>query len=321
MKVEISVPGGLGNQLFSFVAGLYFAMKLEGSLEINLRDVDYKHGNDTFLELIGASPRQLSAYGITVRRRDFTHNYMMNLANGKIRRYKLESFFYPKTLFIHEDESLYPFQKSEIDSRLIEALVQQRNIRKIRVDGYFQDFSYLDEVKSRFSTFQTHGLFSPFTELKGQTQRPQDPNKPICAIHIRLGDFRIHLSKSYGLLSPDYYLDIMNDLRRVDDKLRFVIYSDEIQVAKKIYSELDRADVDWFGINSQGHQNKAVETFWKMSEANYFILGNSTFGFWSAVMASNSKRVFYPWPMYKVSSSKGILSIPKTWEQIKSRFI
>jgi len=119
----------------------------------------------------------------------------------------------------------------------------------------------------------------------------------------------------------DYYKNCIREINKLFPSVQHVVFSDEIEVAREIYDGIASKKVSWFGLDCFDYKTDNLAAFRAMCQANCFILGNSTFSFWAARLATNPFKVFYPWPMYKRSKSPGISSIPDHWTPVKSLFI
>lgn len=320
MRVKTYIPGGLGNQLFSFTAGLFYAKKFSGTLELNLRYLDRKHGRENFLDLIGATTESLASNNILLDDSNVSSSYLNDLINANIRRLKLGKLLYPRTGFIFEEDYTYPGQKAKIDDAFQYLVMTRRRIREVRLYGYFQDMAYLNETKSMFGINHPLDLLCNFSDSINHELYNLKNLEPFCAVHIRLGDYRTSLSQSYGILSPSYYAEGMKRITEKKPNLKFKIFSDEIELASKIYRELESDNVTWVGLEKDSNSGTTLNEFSEMLSATDFVLGNSTYGIWAALLTRNLDSVFYPWPMYRNSKSMGILSIPRDWTAIKSQF-
>lgn len=141
----------------------------------------------------------------------------------------------------------------------------------IILNGYFQSdkyfIKYIDQVR----------------ELLGFETRPILSKDNHCVIHVRLGDYKKYPTK-HPIVTKEYLnfaMDYMAD-RLVPCK--FVVFSDEIEEAKKFFdpNDLDVSFENW---------GSEVADFQQMLRYQNFIISNSTFSLMAAILAHDSKVV------------------------------
>ena len=127
--------------------------------------------------------------------------------------------------------------------------------------GYFQTEKYFlddeDNIKSWFKV-----------EVDSETQEVLDkyPLENYCYIHLRGGDYKI----TNQLLPKTYFIEAMNLVKTKYCQLSFVIITDDIELSKSYFPEIDAIS------------NDVVTDFKSLYFSKYSIISNSSFSWWSS---------------------------------------
>lgn len=187
------------------------------------------------------------------------------------------------------------------------------NSKRIQhIEGYFQSFVYYDLYLQHYPHWKPT-LSSPgnlFVELKSKFQS----EKPI-VMHLRRGDYR-KLQDTFGLLSTGYYLNCA--LQSVKDHgLREVqIFGDEPSANKFLAEHLLREGFRVTVVDPMKHLT-VLESLILMSYAGVNIIGNSTFGWWSARFNHTPLDIYAPAKWFKAIDDPEKLK-PLSWKTIES---
>jgi hypothetical protein len=256
-KIICRLMGGLGNQLFQLQYALNFAKKNNGVLFF---DNSFYFSSNKVHE----------------------KNYVKNLINPILTenlnffdlRFKrvLERFFYkfnikyPKYLsqkFYFENSNLNIEKKSEII-----------------LDGFWQDTIYIDK---KFICEIRKNLFKKKYKILN--------NRYVC-VHIRRNDYltnRQRFVKTHEVLKLDYYLKSFEYLKKRINKPIFNIFTDDEIWAHKYLNQIENLK-----IISTKNKNP-LKILFNMSSYQNYIIANSTFSWWAAVLSkSKKKKVILP---------------------------
>ena len=290
---KVILVGGLGNQLFGFLAGQYLNKVIGMPVEyLQAGSPLYFSGLRSSMydlktpgtELISYKPLSLIGSKISRRLGGATPSSM-----GR-QGFKL----LPKTFIssgIGFDEELEHVEPGSY------------------VHGYFQTYKYLRHLE------EAGGVFT--CELKAESpwyremKRRMESADPI-VMHIRRGDYR-NLSTSIGLLAERYYMEALETLGPVESTRPIWIFSDEALPINEQFLRTTGRDFVW--VNQKGAQS-AAEVLFLMSQSRYSIISNSTFSWWSAVLGVN-KTVVAPSKWFKLKEDPRDL-IPGNWLMAKS---
>ncbi len=297
----VLVPGGLGNQLFSYFFALYLKSKVKANVILNFTNVDKSHHKSS----ISILAFDLSQSGLQIAK----------ISNSKIGNLPLWNIskVYNRIIGKFQEKSHHVFEPGKDKQDNIHDFLDTWKLSKkykIKLDGYFGDFVYFDNLNEENRKMEILNPSRVFLEYSEQFRSTN-----LLAIHHRLGDY-LELQNSIGLLGRHYYSEALASSRHLEfDKV--VIFSNQTEISKEIFLSwkiLDRK-VEWFGPEDLSNPS---ETLILMSKANALICSNSTFSFWAAKLAdlSNSK-VFYP-DKWRMDGFEGVGSIPREWIPIKS---
>lgn len=304
-RILVRVPGGLGNQLFSYFAALYVSRRLGTPLEVNLASVDSKHTSGLF---------DLSSFRLhwdfTSRSKNIdtkihqSKHFLQILVLKVIRKFNI---WFPKYLIL--DSNKMSFQ--EIDSYLdsLEPLQQKRNIE---MRGYFQESDYFEQLPEELQ----------FLELKNPSQwyqcKQEELNKSEwIGLHIRLGDFT-QISQIYGVLGPDYYLAAIRKLSAITGINKIAIFTNDVVLASNILIPSLPVEFD-VKIISKGPEFNIdpAEELKLLSSCKAIIIGNSTFSIWAGIISGKNSTVAYPAPFYRNSNDLKFV-FPQQWLKVDS---
>ncbi|XUD94388.1 Glycosyl transferase family 11 [Oleidesulfovibrio alaskensis] len=139
--------------------------------------------------------------------------------------------------------------------------------------GYWQSYRYFQDVEddirtlfslSRFATLELAPVVAQLNEVES------------VAVHLRRGDYITDAASNavHGVCGIDYYQRSMSLVRRSTTKPIFYIFSDEPEVAKKLFATEDDVVVM--------PSRRQEEDLLLMSRCKHHIIANSSFSWWAA---------------------------------------
>jgi hypothetical protein len=278
-KIICRLKGGQGNQMFQFALALLLSLKTKSDIFIDTTCLKNRFTRNTKRVLA------LNYFNIDFKKLDFFDKFFSFLI-----------FFPGHKLFL----SLFNYKI--IDDKNFEYYINtinDSNSCNLILDGYFQDFSYLENIKEE--------LNRRFSLNKHVAKKRVYISKNSAAIHIRRGDYVTNntANKYHGVLPLSYYLEAIQKLEEYDKSLKFYIFTD---------------DPDW--VNANFHIYRAFknistlklsseEEFCLMKKCKHFIIANSTYSYWAAYLSeSNNKIVIAPknWNNVEIK-----IKFPKDW--------
>jgi hypothetical protein len=297
-RVEIELVGGLGNQLFGYFAGAYYAQKFNKNLIIDLTQVSLgltNHGSE------------LTSFKLSK-----THE-LIKFKPGSIA--KLNKRFFDKlsikfkfiNYFRYKLLGVYQSKEVGFDSFL------EKRSEISRIQGYYQTWKYVDSLQEVGADVSLE-IVNPsnwFLKLQNEIKEVE----PI-AIHVRRGDYK-NPNSPVGLLSRSYYKNAIEILNSKYEKSNFWIFSDDIADSQKLLDGLIPKNSNWV---SPPNGSDPAESLILMSLPKVIIIANSSFSWWAAKTGMEKELVIAPNPWFKSLESPSYL-IPNSWKQVKSSWM
>jgi hypothetical protein len=274
--VRVKVSGGLGNQLFMYVAGLSVAQRCGARLEVYRKPMDKAEN---------LHPGDLSQFQIPL-----LANVEAVLSDGEKILPRLQRLFTRRCHKISTPFIKYfnYFESSDIgyDSRL--HLLSQG----VEIRGYFQTYKYFDEIKHQLGTNQLVSLQNPSSYFNS-CSLIFNRNK-VCAIHVRRGDYQLH-QESIGLIGLAYYknaIQIVKENRIVE---LFVVFSDDSEAAYALLGDSLPSDTIW---PKDLESLSPAENIVLMSRADSLVIANSSFSLFAGLLAREESLIIRPSSWY-----------------------
>jgi len=295
-NIEISIDGGLGNQLFKFYAGLYFSEKwgLAPIFETSrLSQIAKLHPGEN-IETLGL----LDGYSIRSKDSPYRRHLRLRVQDALSRRlahFKLNSL-----------DQLVDLEQLEIGYIEFSQSAKQKNLR----NGYFQSWRYFDALEIK-PIISYQSLAKPSNWLKQQLNLIAEMD-PI-VMHVRRGDYQLKTNWQMGCLSPKYYQSI--NPKSLESK-EIWIFTDSPQSVRDEFKN--------FGIKTRviepPHGSDPVESMILMSHASEIVISNSTFSWWAAKLASSTTSVYAPRKWFEHRTDPKDL-MPTSWKRLESHWV
>ena len=297
--LTIEIMGGLGNQLFGLIAGMYVANEANSPLKVFLRPKKKGEAiHASSVNSLGLKLEVTSHLSAFEKLNLFARRQARRLAlKVGVEKEKAERFFR-----IHYSDSI----------GLDKGLLSTKS--GYYLSGYFQCYAYFDHLQKN-KIFPQISVQNPsdwyLSEKKLLTE--VDP----IAVHIRRGDYLLDKNKFIGALSIEYYRNsisvILERLAGKQTNVPIWVFSDDPALVELEFSE--HLDHD-FRFVVPPKDSDPAESMLLMSLARAIVISNSTFSWWSAAL-SGSKLVVAPSKWFQdFEDPEGL--IPENWIKIKS---
>lgn len=270
MNVVVRGYGGLGNQLFQYAAGKYYARRYGAALRIAADPPRYalSHGYPR--------PCLLSHFSIAapLAERSLADRILLTdkpwlkaLATPLKRARRIQ-------VFVERVEHHYCFLRD---------LPLEQDVKTLYLQGYFQTRLLVEEIADELRVDLT--LREPpqgkNLELLAQISQSRNP----VSLHIRRGD-AIHPREGKVVLTNEYYSHAISIIKdRFADPV-FFVFSDDIPFAKE---NLPR-DIEMRFVE-HNDDFAAHEDLRLMSTCRHHIIANSTFSWWGAWLNPRPDKV------------------------------
>lgn len=293
-NLTVHLSGGLGNQLFQFMAGVGLAEVTNRSLAINTN----LYKNPTIIN------RHHSAY--QKKRRLEIADFRDVALTARDRSLTPRDGRYERILINLSEETKRSFGVASEESFSGGKWARPEEIR--RLVGHFMSpkFFLNSEVRQRFQDLVTSPSFW-LSEMSKKIKLQES-----IGVHIRLGDY-LH---QRNIIVPEeiYFLNAINHIKKLAGGTvkPFLFTDDPQQLARKFPKLFALAEC----VNPPSTV-KAAENLVLLSKCSWFICSNSTFSWWGATISSvSSSMVVRPSKFYAVDlegeASLGLWNINST---------
>ncbi len=273
MKIVARLFSGLGNQLFQYAAGLYYAKRSGAQIEFSIDG----EGANSF-----GYPRPflLSHFSITSPFHELTA--LERLVLTRREKLKLPMTALKRMLGIQvvtEDPTLY--------YTFLQDLPAHRLALTIYLVGYWQAYRIAEEIEDelRMELRLREPARDRNLEVLQQIRRASCP----VSLHIRRGDYLLE-SEGSKALPIDYYRHAIQFFKDRFARPTFFVFSDDMEFARQcLPRDAQLVFVD------HNDSFSAHEDLRLMSSCNDHIIANSSFSWWGAWLNPRSdKFVFAP---------------------------
>lgn len=284
-SITTKVVGGLGNQLFCYFAGLNLARLHNVNLTVDVSDL--KNG--------------LGAHDVTLESLTLEGNF-------KSKNYVNANFARVINKVLKLAHSKFSSQQNYISTTVgFDSKVLKLN-PGTNLYGYFQSYRYFDNVKQNLKSIEIKEPSQKYLEIEEYIK-----NNHVLSIHVRRGDYVKHKSL-YGLLGKGYYLAAFEKIKHLCPNLETWIFSDDVSTAKNLLIDCLPANSVW--VQPDLFKDDA-EVLMAMSKSKAFIIANSTFSWWAAMLSEKNAVVVAPADWYQGMEDPEDL-IPDNWIKVES---
>lgn len=160
-----------------------------------------------------------------------------------------------------------------------------------KIDGNFQSYSYIRGKEELVKSWL-------------RAKHPFETDENTCVVHVRMGDY---LTIPDVFLPEEYYLKAMDKVKELNPDAKFVIVSDQPNMAKQFLrlNTIGSNQEDQYKASHHLGGDISVDFSYLMN-AKYLIIPNSSFGWWGAFL--NDRALIKVAPLYWAKRSKGFWS-------------
>lgn len=188
------------------------------------------------------------------------------------------------------------------------SLSRKKPLKNDFVIGYFQSAKWFSS-----ETLSILREITPVVEIEeiSHLVRASSLSRPII-VHVRLGDYE--QESGIGLLPFDYYLNGLNELIERFPESEIWLFSNDLQKAKSMFSRWQGKSIQYI----EDNWNSTAATFEAMRLGHGYLIANSTFSYWSALLSKSSDPfVIAPSPWFLHSKEPREI-LPPDWKVINS---
>lgn len=156
------------------------------------------------------------------------------------------------------------------------------------VYGNYENYCYVQEVLSEL--MKEFEIVTPPSDQNREMMRKLSSEESVC-VHIRRGDYLDPRWKMMNVCTFEYYQNSLNEIQRLHPNAKFYVFSnthEDLLWIKKNYhftQALEYVDLS----------NPDYEELRLMQQCKHFVISNSTFSWWAALLAkAEHKTVVAP---------------------------
>ena len=265
------------------------------------------------------------------------NNYEFGFSEDQIQYFRKCFLFRSAKILTNED---YKTAASSMDCRVeappkdLEALNTADNTL---FDGYFQSEQYFEHVKDDlraelcYNPNQTTLSERFIRQLKSAPGRPPDINT--VSVHYRRGDY---IQNEFPCLPIEYYINCFSQFEPTNTI--FIICSDELQTAKKVFNTLNAISGNRYTIIFSPFSEDVGPEFWDVQEdqvnakaawnpaidmgilslSDHCIIANSSLSWWGSWFYDHpDKRILAPPIWFKGTKTKESAICREKWEIVE----
>lgn len=309
MKV-VSLSGGLGNQLFQYVIGLSSQDNLEIEWKLGFAS-ENSYGEPELCSFCLPKNTILSSRADPTRFQIRVHHWLLTIGASRSKIPCFVRWILRISACVILKNYFNKFLMPNIPSSLGFDPRFNSNSGNLLV-GYFHSYKWLENDGIRLQ-LQSLEIKNPSTNLLRLIDVAS--SSKILIVHIRLGDYE--KETSLGILSTTYYRDAIQRAHNLCEFDEIWVFTNDAEKSRSIFPVEWTLKSRW--INEVDHS--ASETLKLMQYGHGYILGNSTFSWWAAMLSKHpNPPIFFPSPWFKIAIPPQDL-IPPGWIAVQSDFI
>jgi hypothetical protein len=277
--ITIELVGGLGNQLFGYFAGLYISQILGCDLVPYKRKPLKKESNHgSSLDSLLLPNTSVKSLTLAVRIKELARRAIHEALTSPVAR----------KLGAKDFSGFYSSGALGADPKLHE--IKEGSF----VRGYFQTYKYFEYLEGR-SSIRPVTLRRASTWFETMAHRILQ-SQPL-TMHIRRGDYLNPENDFIGALSPDFFIEALEDLRLKPGlaKREVWIFSDDVSGAREEFSGLDLGPHRWI---ETPRLSDPAESMILLGMGAGIVISNSTFSWWAATLGG-TEFVIAPAPWFR----------------------
>lgn len=299
MRIVVKQVSGLGNQLFQYAAGRYYAERYGAELRVAFDAVQPAMSHNSF-----PRPLLLQNFSLTAPIQSLTQIDRAFLSNRFILRRSIS----PIKRMLRVDAYAPPFADRY---RFLPVLPVTPGTKTLYILGYWQCYPIVDGIAAALRRELALREPAQGKNLDVMKQIHATPNA--VSLHIRRGDYTLAAEGNIALPMSFYRRAMALMRERVADPTYFV-FSDDIKFARQhLPAEARLVFVD------HNDDYTAHEDLRLMASCNHHIIANSTFSWWGAWLNPRAdKQVIAPRHWHLTADSFQPELLPPSWTPLDS---
>lgn len=256
----VRLSGGLGNQLFQYAFG---------------RSLAIARGEQLFLDDFAFQ-------------RDKTREYALQYYPIKAKRLKgVRKLYYNGMIYLDRVFRFMPkgqnkfglyYEKDDF------GFVDLKKDNAVYYNGCWQNVAFLDGMKE---LLKQELVYSQALDEKKQNVLKYIKENNMVAVHVRHGDYlNAQNQNSYEVPTVEYYRKAIKYLREKQPDCKFMFFSDDMKWCKDFFEKEQQCM-----FFEELENNSAQEDMFFMQQCKHFIIANSSFSWWAALLGETANSV------------------------------
>jgi hypothetical protein len=302
----LSLSGGLGNQLFQLAGASSVFGHTNFTVEWSLGITNLNKDGDpeVFDYQIPASISLFPSKKPTKLQRKLVHLILRRSSSPKLHPKFFIIWIVSKILKLSLVPYLRAFAEVVFPENLGANFVPSKKNRSEYLIGFFHSNLWLNSTSNKLiiDNLEPKVIDGYVVELKKQAAI----EKPI-VLHMRLGDYE--KEEKFGILPTGYYQDALELLSNIGFNGKIWIFTNDVEKSKEIFPKNFTSRASWI----PNFSDSSVQVLEAMRLGSAYVIGNSTFSWWSAKLARDkSAIVVAPTPWFKCAATHPDL-LPENW--------
>jgi hypothetical protein len=274
MRICLLQKRGLGNQLFQYAAGLFFAKKHGATLEL-IREPD-----NLAVSFGHPRPFLLSNFCISTPVREFNVWDRTMCSVGQLKKPVAATARFASGTVVYRQPNIE-------DGTFLPALPVSQSAKNIYLEGNFQAYQFAQDQEQRIRT--EFAFRNPAVGKNLDTLEQIRVAENSVSLHVRRGDYTVNRG-GQEVLEISYYAHAMQAIVQKVSNPTFFVFSDDIAYARENLPKGERMVFVDHNDEANGHEDLRL-----MATCRHNIIANSTMSWWGAWLNENpEKLVFVP---------------------------
>lgn len=294
--IIVKLIGGLGNQMFEYATAYSMAKYYQTELKI---DNLYFKDTSKRLHLFTYRPYSLSLFNISA-----------SIATSK----EIVKFTPPRDCnkYMYHLKKLFAKERNVLTDKDIEHYEDLTKFTppvNFYLNGLFQKYEYFGNVLQDLRNEFTFKESLPETHIKIAKQISESNSVCVC---FRRGDYVGH--PSLDVVTSDYYYEALNKLESLENDIAIYVFSDDIPWCMNNFKPQKHTPT----FVDQSYTGELAGNYFQlMMLCKHFIIPNSTYPYWAALLSTTSpdKKVIAPRIWYKGGTQRAEC-LPPEWTVI-----
>lgn len=272
MQIVMRQISGLGNQLFQYAAGRYYAKRHGASMRMVIDQAQNatSHGY----------PRPFLLSHFTIK------TPMQPLSLQQRLLFSSRPSLKPAAALLKQTLAIQVFTEPVAQRfTFVESLTLAREFRTVYLLGYWQAYRFVDSIAEELKidlNFKTPATGKNYEVLDKIARQPNT-----VSLHVRRGDYTLAAEGNIALPLAYYDLAIAYFQERLIDPV-FFVFSDDIAFARANLPANIRAVFVDHNDDASAHEDLRL-----MSACHHHIIANSSFSWWGAWLNKKPGKMVY----------------------------